>query len=78
MLNLLTYLGLIALTAAAALVSGASGEATRPPILLMLLAAAKFLLVVFLFMDLRRAHFAWKFGMLGFTGLFLTLFLFAG
>lgn len=78
MTNLLTYLGLIALTAAAALVSGTSGEATRPPILLMLLAAAKLLLVVFLFMELRRAHSAWKAGILGFTALFLSLFLFTG
>lgn len=75
MANLLTYLGLIALTAVAALVSG---EAAGPPILIMLLAAAKFLLVVFLFMDLRRAHAAWKCAILGFTALFLTLFLIAG
>lgn len=77
MKNLPTYLVLLALTALAWGLPSVLPERGSLPRLIMLLAAAKFLIVGFLFMDLRRAHRAWQTAYLGFTALFLTFFHFA-
>lgn len=67
-MNRFIYLALLVLTALAF-------TAASHPAVVMGLAGIKFLLVGFFFMDLRRAHAAWRFGFAGFVVLFLTLFL---
>lgn len=54
--------------------TAAAVPASRQLPVLMSLAAAKFLIVGMGFMDLRRAHWAWKAGFSAFAVLFLVLF----
>ncbi len=67
-MNRLIYLTLLLLTVIAFTVAS-------HPSLLMGLVGTKFLLVGFFFMDLRRAHAAWRIGFAGFVVLYLILFL---
>lgn len=67
-MNRFIYLALLLLTAV-------TFAAASHPAVVMGFAGIKFLLVGFFFMDLRRAHIAWRFGFAGFVVLFLILFL---
>ena len=66
-MNRIVYLLLLAATAAAV-------PASRQLPVVMALATVKFLFVGIGFMDLRRAHWAWKAGFSAFAAMFLILF----
>lgn len=75
MSNLSTYLTLLGLTGLSVLLSRHMAVSPHLPRLLIALAGAKFLLVTFLFMEIRSAHPAWKAGITSLTLLLLAILL---
>jgi hypothetical protein len=71
--NTITYIILIALTIASALLSKL--DTTYVAILILLLAVIKFIGISFQFMELKKAHPFWKGAILGFLILFTVIIL---
>jgi heme/copper-type cytochrome/quinol oxidase subunit 4 len=70
-----TYILLILLTAATALVSTSSAISKTAIFLIMGISAIKFLLVAFQFMELKKANSFWKISLILTLGLLIILIL---